>query len=104
MAESEEELKSLLMRVKEESEKARLKLSIQKTEIMASSPILSGPMCESCFSHVQLFATPWTAACQASLSITNSWNLLKLMSIMLVMPSNYTSIKKALGDFAVDMV
>ena len=39
MAESEEELKSLLMRVKEESEKAGLKLSIQKTEIMASGPI-----------------------------------------------------------------
>ena len=32
-------------------------------------------------SHVQLFETPWTAACQASLSITNSWSLLKLMSI-----------------------
>ena len=32
---------------------------------------------------------PWTAACQASLSITNSWNLLKLMSIKLVMPSNH---------------
>ena len=41
MAESEEELKSLLMRVKEESEKAGLKLSIQKTKIMASSPITS---------------------------------------------------------------
>ena len=40
-------------------------------------------------SHVQLFATPWTAACQASLFITNSWSLLKLMSIKLVMPSNY---------------
>ena len=39
MAESEEELKSLLMRVKEESEKADLKLSIQKTKIMASGPI-----------------------------------------------------------------
>ena len=36
-----------------------------------------------------LFETPWTAAHQASLSITNSWNLLKLMSIELVMPSNY---------------
>ena len=33
--------------------------------------------------------TPWTAPCQASLSITNSWNLLKLMSIMLVMSSNH---------------
>ena len=41
MAESEEELKSLLMKVKEEREKAGLKLSIQKTEIMASSPITS---------------------------------------------------------------
>ena len=42
MAESEEELKSLLMKVKEESEKADLKLSIQKMKIMASSPITSG--------------------------------------------------------------
>ena len=33
--------------------------------------------------------TPWTTACQASLSITNSWSLLKLMSIKLVMPSNH---------------
>ena len=40
-------------------------------------------------SHVRLFATPWTAACQASLSITNSQSLLKLMSIELVMPSNH---------------
>ena len=39
--------------------------------------------------HVQLFATPWMAACQASLSITNSWSLLKLVSIELVMPSNH---------------
>ena len=40
-------------------------------------------------SHVQLFVTPWTAALQASLSITNSWNLLKLMSIESVMPYNH---------------
>ena len=40
-------------------------------------------------SHVQLFMTPWTAACQASLSVTSSWSLLKLMSIDLVMPSNH---------------
>ena len=39
-------------------------------------------------SHVQLFATPWTAACQASLSITNTQNLPKLMSTESVMPSN----------------
>ena len=40
-------------------------------------------------SRVQLFATPWAAACQASLSITNSGSLLKLMSIESVMPSNH---------------
>ena len=43
-AESEEELRSLLIKVKEESEKAGLKLSIQKTKIMASSPITSWPI------------------------------------------------------------
>ena len=42
MAESEEELKSLLMKVKEESEKVGLKLNIQKTKIMASSPTTHG--------------------------------------------------------------
>ena len=40
-------------------------------------------------SSVQLFSTPWTSACQASLSITNSWSLFKLISIESVMPSNY---------------
>ena len=40
-------------------------------------------------SRVRLFATPWIAACQASLSITNSQNLLKLMSVELVMPSGH---------------
>ena len=40
-------------------------------------------------SHVRLFVTPWTAACQASLSITNSWSLLKFMSIKSVKPSNH---------------
>ena len=39
-------------------------------------------------SHVRLFATPWIAACQASLSITNSWSLLRLTSIDSVMPSS----------------
>ena len=42
----------------------------------------------SCFSPVQLFATPWTAARQASLFITNSWNLLKFMSIESLVTSN----------------
>ena len=41
------------------------------------------------FTCVRLFVTPWTAACQAFLSITNSWSLLKLMSIESVMPSNH---------------
>ena len=45
--------------------------------------------CCSVVSHVQLFATPWTAARQASLSITISWSLLKLMFIELVMPYNH---------------
>ena len=40
-------------------------------------------------SHVRLFVMPRTAARQASLSVTNSWSLLKLMSIKLVMPSNH---------------
>ena len=40
-------------------------------------------------SCVQLFATPWTAACQAPLSTINSWSLLKLMSIQSVTPSNH---------------
>ena len=40
-------------------------------------------------SHVQLLATSWTAACQASLAITNSWSLLKVMPIKSLMPSNH---------------
>ena len=43
----------------------------------------------SLLSHVQLFVIPWTAACQASLSIINYWSLLKFMCIESVMPSNY---------------
>ena len=47
----------------------------------------SHPVVQS-LSHVRLFATPWTAACQASLSFPISWNLLKLMSIESMMPYN----------------
>ena len=51
--------------------------------------ILKGELCSvQSLSCVQLFVTPWAAACQASLSITNSQSLLKLMSIESVMPSN----------------
>ena len=42
-------------------------------------------------SHVQLFVTPWTAACQASLFFTNYWSLLRLMSIESMKPSNHLS-------------
>ena len=42
-------------------------------------------------SGVRLFATSWTAACQVSLSITNCWSLLRLMSVKLVMPFNHLS-------------
>ena len=55
--ESKEELKSLLMKVKEESEKPGLKLNIQKTKIMASGPISSFSSVQS-LSRVQLFVTP----------------------------------------------
>ena len=47
-------------------------------------------------SHVQLFATPWTAGCQASLSITNSQSLLKLITIESVMPSNHLILRRPL--------
>ena len=43
-------------------------------------------------SHMQLFATPWTAALQVSLSSTNSWSLLKLLSIESVKPSNHVNL------------
>ena len=56
--------------------------------------LISQPMCSSfnsvqLLSHVRTFATPWTAAHEASLSITNSQSLLKLMSIELVIPQDY---------------
>ena len=59
MAESEEELKSLLMTVKEESKNVGLKLNIQKTKIMASGPISSVQFSSvQSLSRVRLFATP----------------------------------------------
>ena len=51
--------------------------------------ILKDPQVSSIAQSCQLFVTPWTAAYQASLSITNSWSLLKLMSDESVMPSNH---------------
>ena len=65
-------------------------------------------------SHVALFATPWTAASQASLSFTVSWNLLKLISIDSMMPSNHlilycpllllSSVFTALGSFLMNQL
>ena len=55
MAESEEELKSLMLKVKEESEKVGLKLNIQKTEIMASGPITSLQIGEETMETVRLY-------------------------------------------------
>ena len=52
-------------------------------------PSLLGNLSVQTLSHVQLSEIPWTAAHQASLSITNSWSLLKLMSIELVIPPNH---------------
>ena len=59
MAESEEELKSLLMKVKEESEKAGLKLNIQKTKIMASGPITSWQIEGETMETVRDFLFSW---------------------------------------------
>ena len=63
MGESEEELKSLLMKVKEESEKAGLKLSIHKTKIMASGPTTSwqidGETMETMTDFIFLWLNPW---------------------------------------------
>ena len=59
-----------------------LLLSFKNTKVVSVSSV-------QLFSHVRLFATPWTAAREASLSITNSWSLPKLMSIESVMPSNH---------------
>ena len=61
----------------------------QNSNVVISSMhiVVSGSV--QSLSRVRLFVTPWTAALQASLSITNTWSLLKLMSIELVMPSSH---------------
>ena len=60
-------------------------------------------VCVWVLSHVQLFATSWTAAHQASLSIANSWSLLKLMSIEWMMPSNYLILCRPLLPLAFNL-
>ena len=83
MEESKKELKSLLMNVKKRVK--GLKLNLQKNKVITPSPISS----VQSLSHVWLFATPWTATRQVSLSITNSRSPPKPISIVSVMPSNH---------------
>ena len=68
-----------------------VKLCVLKREDLIKSfvAMVQGFSSVQSLSHLQLFVTPWTAARQASLSITNSQSLLKLMSIESVMPSNH---------------
>ena len=67
---------------------SHLLLSVTMTTIWSRSASFLACSVQS-LSHVWLFVIPWTAACQASLSNTNSWSLLKPMSIKSVMPSNH---------------
>ena len=66
-------------------------MTVIPTAISRSGGVIIGDQFSSVqmLSHVQLFAVPWTAARQASLSITNTQSLLKLMSIELVVPPNH---------------
>ena len=75
-----------------EKQKAIIENHLHKDDVEDSTYVY---VCVCCavssvqsLSHVRLFGTPWIAACQAYLSITNSWRLLKLMSIKLLMPSS----------------
>ena len=67
-----------------------MSFSVSQASLLIRAPVREGTtLLSSVAHHVRLFATPWTAARQASLSITNSESLLKCMSIELVMPSNH---------------
>ena len=75
MAESEEELKSLLMKAKEESEKVGLKLNIQKTKIMASSPITSWETDGETVSDFILGGSKITAEVTAAMKLKETYSL-----------------------------
>ena len=80
MAESEEELKSLLMKVKEESEKVGLKLNIQKTKIIASSPITSWQIDQETMETVRYFiwgGSKITVDDDAALKLKDAYSLEK---------------------------
>ena len=76
MAEIEEELKSLLMKVKEESEKVGLKLNIQKTKIMASGPITSWPIDVETVSDFIFLAPKSLQMVTAAMKLKDGWLLL----------------------------
>ena len=63
--------------------------NLQATNLITDGQYNLTDYCVQLLSPVQLFVTPWSVACQAFLSITNSWSLLKLMSIKSVMISNH---------------
>ena len=63
--------------------------SLGCTPVTNTSLLINYVVFVQSLSHVRLFATPWTAACQASLCLTISWQLLKFILIDLVMPSNH---------------
>ena len=67
----------------------RTRVSYIEGRFFTAEPPEKPPQSVQLLSRVQLFVTPWAAACQASLSITNSWSLLTLMSMESVMPSNH---------------
>ena len=67
----------------------RARVSYIEGGFFTAEPPEKPPQSVQSLSHVWLFVTPWAAACQASLSVTNSWSLLTLMSIESVMPSNH---------------
>ena len=75
MAESEEELKSLLMKVKEESEKVGLKLNIQKTKIMASGPITSWKIDEETVANFILGAPKSLQMVTAAMKLKDAYSL-----------------------------
>ena len=79
MAESEEELKSLLLKVKEESEKAGLKLNIQKTKIMASGPITSWQIDGETVTDFVLGGSRITADGDFSHEIKDAWSLEEML-------------------------
>ena len=75
MAESEEELKSLLMKVKEESEKVGLKLNLQKTKIMASDPIISWQIDEETVSDFIFWAPKSLQMVTAAMKLKGAYSL-----------------------------